>query len=196
MRIIGITGGTGCGKTTALDCLARRGACLIDCDALYHSMLREDRQLLDAIDRAFPGCVQKGVLDRKKLGAQVFGDPAALARLSAITDPAVDARVRALLEREAARGRRLAAVDAIRLIESGLGALCDVTVAVTAPEAQRVARLQAREGISEAYALARIRAQRSNEDFARDCDFVLDNSGELAAFTQKCERLFDSICKE
>lgn len=196
MRVIGFTGGSGCGKTTALRCLAPYDVLCIDCDALYHEMLRTDAGLTAAIGAAFPAAMRGGALDRRALGEIVFSDPRALARLNAVTDPAVCRRVEALLERARAEGRRVAAVDAIRLLESGLGAKCDVTIAVTAPEEQRVRRLQAREGISEEYARMRIRAQRSDASFSAACDYTLENTGDLDAFQGQCRTLFQTICKE
>ena len=180
--IIGITGGTGCGKTTLLNLIADMGGLIIDCDAVYHRLLRTDTQMLDAIDSAFPGTVTDGELDRKALGRIVFADPEALLKLNAITHSAVKTEVLRLL----AQAPELAAIDAIGLFEGGLAALCDVTVAVTAPEESRVQRLMARDGISEEYARARIAAQKSNADFAARCSHVLENSGTQADFQEKC----------
>ena len=74
MLVVGLTGGTGAGKTTALRALRDLGAWVFDCDAIYRRLLEDSRELLSAIDDAFPGTVIGGVLDRKKLGAIVFGD--------------------------------------------------------------------------------------------------------------------------
>ena len=82
--IIGITGGTGCGKTTALNAIRQLGGVVLDCDQIYHQLLQTDRALLSAIDARFPGCVHDGVLDRKALGRIVFSDKAALADLNAM----------------------------------------------------------------------------------------------------------------
>ena len=180
--IIGITGGTGCGKTTLLEILQEHGALILDCDAIYHRLLREDGQLLAAIEDRFPGTVEEGVLQRKKLGTIVFGDPAALADLNKITHGAVKKEVLRLLEEKPA----LTAIDAIGLFESGLNELCKLTVAVTAPTEARVQWLMVRDGISEAYALARINAQPSAAEFAARCDHVLENNGTKADFQQKC----------
>jgi len=196
MKIIGITGGTGSGKTTALRVVQRLGGCVIDCDALYHEMLKTDEKLLSAIDAAFPGVVQDGALNRKKLGSIVFSDATLLEKLSAVTDPIVHARVLSILETEQQNGRTLAAVDAIRLHESGLGKLCCATVAVTAPVEVRVARLIAREGITEDYARSRIAAQKSDDEFRALCDYVLENDAEEAAFSQRCEALLSKILEE
>ena len=69
--IIGITGGTGCGKTTLLNLIRQQGGLVLDCDAIYHQLLREDPRLLEAIARRFPGTVKDGVLQRKELGNKI-----------------------------------------------------------------------------------------------------------------------------
>ena len=180
--IIGITGGTGCGKTTLLNTIQEQGGLILDCDAIYHQLLRSDASLLDAIEQRFPGTVQAGELDRKKLGNLVFSDKNALLDLNKITHRAVKAEVLRRLEDKP----KLAAIDAIGLFEGGLAPLCDVTVAITAPRKVRIARLMARDGISEDYAKKRIAAQHSDRWFRARCDYVLDNDADLEAFRTKC----------
>ena len=176
--ILGITGGTGCGKTTLLNCIAERGGLILDCDAIYHDLLRTDPELLRAIEARFPGSVEKGALQRKKLGNLVFSDEKALEDLNAITHGAVKAEVlRRLSEKP-----RLAAIDAIALFEGGLATLCDITVAVTAPEEARIQRLMVRDGIGRDYAKRRIAAQKSAEWFRERCDYCLENNGTQADF--------------
>ena len=180
--ILGITGGTGCGKTTLLKTIADRGGVILDCDAVYHGLLKTDPALLSAIGSAFPGVVQGSTLDRKALGALVFGDPQALEVLNRITHAAVKAEV----VKQLSGNPPLAAIDAIALFEGGLSELCQVTVAVTAPLEQRVRRLMARDAISEDYARSRIAAQRPEEWFRQHCDYVLNNSGTECEFKTKC----------
>ena len=187
--IIGITGGTGCGKTTLLELIAQRGGLILDCDRIYHELLASDKEMLDAIGARFPGTVEKGVLDRKKLGAIVFADETALLELNRITHAAVKTEVLRRLEAAPA----LAAIDAIGLFEGELAALCDVTVAVTAPEEVRVQRLMRRDGISEAYARARIRAQHGEDWFRARCDHTLRNDKNLDAFRVKCLAFLDTL---
>ena len=180
--ILGITGGTGCGKTTLLTCIGSQGGLILDCDAIYHDLLRTDPALLGAIEKRFPGTVENGVLQRKKLGKLVFSDEKALNDLNKITHSAVKAEVL----RRLAHKPKLAAIDAIALFEGGLAELCDVTVAVTAPEEARLRRLMIRDGIDRDYAKRRIAAQKSAEWFRERCDFCLENNGTQADFQETC----------
>ncbi len=180
--IIGITGGTGCGKTTLLKVIADRGGLILDCDSIYHDLLKTDEALLSAIEARFPGVVEEGILQRKKLGSIVFSDEKALLDLNSITHGAVKAEIRRRLE----AAPELAAIDAIALFEGGLAELCDMTVAVTAPEEVRVRRLMLRDGITEEYAKSRIAAQHKDGWFREHCDCTLENSGTEIQFYKKC----------
>ena len=187
--IIGITGGTGSGKTTLLREIEARGGLILDCDAIYHGLLTQNTALLEAINCRFPGVVENGALQRKKLGAIVFSDEQALRDLNAITHSAVKAEVIRRLE----RAPELAAIDAIALFEGGLAELCDTTVAVTAPEEDRINRLMIRDGISREYAQARIKAQKDETYFSRVCDHFLRNDSSVEAFRGKCRAFLISI---
>jgi dephospho-CoA kinase len=187
--IIGITGGTGCGKTTLLDIIRSAGGLVLDCDEIYHELLETDQSMLCAIEERFPGTVENGHLQRKKLGTLVFSDPDALADLNRITHNAVRREVLRRLETKPA----LAAIDAIGLFEGDLAKLCDVTVAVTAPPEERVKRLMARDGITEEYARKRIAAQHNDGWFREKCDHVLENNGKLDAFATKCLAFLQSL---
>ena len=190
MFVIGITGGTGTGKTTALEAVRALGGAVIDCDEVYHGLLETDGKMLAAIEEAFPGTVEGGVLQRKKLGQIVFGDEEKLQKLNRITHGFVKVAVEKALEEARQAGKTLAAVDAIALIEGGLGQLCQATVAITAPEELRVARLMAREGVTEEYARLRIRAQKSEDWFRQHCTVTLVNDASREEFAEKCRRCF------
>lgn len=180
--VLGITGGTGCGKTTLLNTVKALGGTVIDCDAVYHGLLKTDKGLVAAIGERFPGCVKDGALDRKKLGAVVFTDGDALRDLNVITHTAIKKQVEKILSETSG----LAAIDAIALFESGLAHLCNTTVAVVAPTEKRVVRLVSRDGISEDYARSRIAAQPDNRYFTNLCRYTLENEGTEGEFQDKC----------
>ncbi len=180
--IIGITGGTGCVKTTLLNLIGELGGVVIDCDQVYHHLLETDASLLAQIENRFPGTVENGALQRKKLGQIVFTDKAALEDLNRITHSAVKAEVQRLLS----SAPKLAAIDAIGLFEGELAELCQLTVAITAPEESRISRLMQRDNISEEYARARIAAQRPQAEFQAMCTYTLHNDSTPEAFREKC----------
>ena len=194
MHIIGITGPTGCGKTTLLRVIEAHGGFAVDCDALYYEMLRENAPMRAALTEAFGDIfLPEGRLDRPKLGNRVFSDPAALDCLNAIVYYHMGQKMRALLAEQAGQSRPYFAIDAINLIESGLADLCDTTVAVLAPKALRLARIMARDGISEDYARRRIDAQKPDEFYRSRCNDTLENAGTPEAFEQLCEQWLQAI---
>lgn len=193
MKIIGITGGTGCGKTTALNELERSGALLIDCDAVYHRMLETDRPMLDEIEKYFPGAVIDGKLDRKALGAVVFTDEEALRDLNIITHRHINLEIRRILREHAMNGGTLAAIDAIELFSSGLAKRCTATIGVIADREVRIDRIMRRDGISREYAMMRVNAQRPNEYFIQKCSHVLENNGSQEEFIEKCRKTFEEV---
>jgi len=187
--VIGITGPSGAGKTTLLNLIQDKGGLILDCDKIYHELLRSDTGMLRALAARFPAAFREEQLDRKALGTIVFSDPEALKDLNVITHGAVKREVLRRLE----SGPRLAAIDAIALFEGGLGELCDVTVAVTAPAQIRIRRLMARDGISESYARSRVAAQHDESWFRQRCDYVLSNDTDLDAFATKCLAFLSDI---
>lgn len=186
--IIGITGGTGSGKTTLLQVAQELGFQVLDCDAIYHGLLKTDAALLSTIEHRFPGVVEDGQLQRKKLGALVFADADALQDLNRITHAAVIREVK----RQLSPGGNVA-IDAIALFESGMDGLCDLTVAVTAPAEYRVKRLMARDGVTEEYARSRIAAQKKQDWYEKKCGHVLVNDTDPQSFRRKCLAFFAEL---
>lgn len=191
--IVGLTGGTGAGKTSALAALEDLGGTVLDCDAVYHQMLRTGPALREAITAAFgPVFCPDGSLDRQKLGTLVFSDHAALDRLNAIVYEYLPPE---LLRR--AQGHTLVGLDAISLMESGLGRLCACTVAVLAPAEDRVRRIMARDGISEDYARLRISAQQPDVFYRERCSHILENNcATPAQFREQARIFFRSMLRE
>ena len=186
--IVGITGPTGAGKTSALRALEQLGGCLLDCDAIYHDMLRSDDGLRRALTDAFGSVfTADGQLDRQKLGTLVFGDPQQLVRLNTIIYAHLP---RELERRMAASPAPIIGIDAINLVESGLSKLCDRTLAVLAPVEDRIRRIMARDGISEEYARLRVAAQKDDAFYRTHCTDILENTSPAPEAFQKTALLF------
>lgn len=198
MKVIGITGPTGAGKTTALNALTALGGCIIDADAVYHDLTRNSRPMREELTARFGDLYEDDVLDRKKLGRIVFQDQQALEDLNAITHKYINQETGRRIAEARAEGRPAAAIDAIALLESPLAQYCDCTVAVTAPEDLRVRRIMKREGISEEYAWIRVNAQKPSAWFQEHCDYTLENTeaDTVEAFSARAEAFFRQILEE
>ena len=177
LTVLGLTGSTGAGKGAVSGFLASRGAVIIDCDAEYHTLLREDTELLSALRAEFPDAFPAGELDRKALGRIVFGDPEKLARLNAVTHPFVRRRITAVLEELEEKGTHLAVLDAPTLFESGADADCDWTLGVCADPEIRTQRIMARDGLDRAYAELRVAGGKPDAWYRERCDDILENNG-------------------
>ena len=195
MIVIGITGPTGAGKTTALRELEKLGGVIIDADAVYHELLASNQTLRKELeDRFGPLTDPLGHFNRKKLGAIVFADPAAMTDLNAIANRYIVAAIRERLEQADCSA---AAIDAIRLFESGLADLCAATLAITAPPEIRVRRIMAREGISEDYARSRVAAQQRDEYYVGKCGYTLVNDcASPEEFAARARALFEQILEK
>jgi dephospho-CoA kinase len=179
-HLIGLTGNIACGKSTVLAMLAALGAETIDADAEVHALYAPGEPVSAAVGAAFgPGALTpEGGVDRRALGAIVFGDPARLRQLEAIVHPAVRRRIEA---RISASRAAVVVIDAIKLIEGGLADRCDAVWVVTCAPEQQLARLMARNGFDRAEAERRIAAQPPQAEKVARADVVIDNSGDQAA---------------
>lgn len=193
MKIIGITGGTGAGKTSALNVLADMNVEILDCDAIYHQLIQTSQPLRDALTEEFGDVFCDQGLDRQKLGSLVFQNPDALAQLNAITMGFVEAEVHNRMKQAEEAGRAGVAIDAIGLLESDVRHECDVLVAITAPAELRVQRIMAREGISEEYAWNRVKAQKDERYFRENCHYTLANDSTPEEFRQRAVELFTKV---
>jgi dephospho-CoA kinase len=194
VRVVGLTGGISTGKSTFAAALRARGVPVVDADALARAVVAPGAPALAEIVRVFGGGVLDagGALDRKKLGAIVFGDPDARRRLEAITHPAIRAEMLAETARLAAAGHDLVFYDAPLLFEVGLDAVLDSVVVVWAPRDVQRARMVRRDGVAPAEADARLAAQLPIDEKAARADFVVDN-GREEDLGPKAERLLADI---
>lgn len=197
MKRIGITGPTGAGKTTALGALTDLGAHVIDADAVYHALLESSAPLRAALTGRFGPSIlaPEGKIDRKALGNVVFGDPKALDELNRITHRFILEEIDRQTAQAEREGKPAVAVDAIALLESGVGETCDAVVGILAPKEVRVRRIMAREGIPEDYARRRVEAQQGDGFFRAHCGYILENREEDTpeAFRARARALFEQI---
>lgn len=186
MIVIGLTGPTGAGKGEVAAILARRGALIVDTDGLAREVVQAGSPCLQALAAHFGDDILRadGTLDRARLAQKAFSSPAQKAALEAITHPAIIARSREIMAQSDAA---VAVIDAPLLFESGMDALCDVTLAVVAPSELRLARILARDGIDEAQARLRMDAQPDEQFYRSRARHTLVNDGDLDALQAQTE---------
>jgi dephospho-CoA kinase len=176
--IIGLTGNIACGKSQVAAILRELGAEFIDADRVAHELLEpgepEYRRIVERFGRGILNADE--TIDRRKLGAIVFADPAALRDLEQITHPSVRPRIRA---RFAATRAPVVVVEAIKLLEVGLYLETDVVWVVTADRETQIRRLLESRGMTRQEAETRVDSQPSQSDKAARADVVIDNSGDL-----------------
>jgi dephospho-CoA kinase len=191
-RVIGVTGNIACGKSTVLNILQELGAETIDADLVYRELIAPGEPLWQALRERFGEEVlgPDGAIDRKVLGRIVFSDPQALRDLDHLTHPAVIAAIRAQI---AMSSNPVVAVDAVKLIESGMNALCDAVWLVTCSERVQLERLMRRNQLSEPEARLRIDAQPSLEAKRGVADLMIDNSGSLDETRRRVQKAWDRL---
>lgn len=179
MFVLGLTGSIGMGKSTTAAMFRDEGIEVHDADAVVHVLYCG--QAAPKIEATFPGTTRDGVVDRGLLGARVLGDPAALARLEAITHPLVAASRDAFLNEARKNGAPLVVLEVPLLFETGGDRKVDAVVLVTAPEAVQKERVSRRAGMTpERLGVILARQMPDAEKRAR-AHFIVDTGGELAA---------------
>jgi dephospho-CoA kinase len=173
MKIIGLTGGIGMGKSTAAAAFRRAGVPVFDADAVVHALQAEGGAAVPAIAREFPGTVHNGVLDRAALRARVLADRAALRRLEGILHPMVLAAQRRFLARARAAGNRLAVLDIPLLFETGGDRAVDFALVVSAPPSVQRGRVRARRGMRDSEIEAMIALQMPDGARRARADLVI-----------------------
>jgi dephospho-CoA kinase len=177
--VIGVTGGIATGKSSVLRLLTERGVTTIDADAVYHALIGPGGPLVRSIADRFGQDViaDDGSIDRRMLAGIVFADRHALADLDAITHPAV---IQAVRNHITSARTPIVAVDAVKLIESGLADSCDSVWLVVCDPAVQKARLMVRNGLTSDEADLRLAAQPNEGERRKRADIVIDNNGDLA----------------
>ena len=197
MRILGLTGGSGTGKSAACTAFARLGCGVIDADATYRTLCDTCEPMLKEIQNVFGDVFSTdGKLDRKKLGAIVFADAQKLQQLNAITHPYIRQAARDAFAAYSKRGCLLCIYDAPVLFEGQMETLCDKTCAVLAARNTRIARIVARDAITEEYAALRIDAQKDDAFYRERCDYVVQNDADLDALYTQVRKIYEDMVRK
>lgn len=194
MKIIGLTGGSGVGKSAAGAEFIAAGCGVLDADASYRDLCEHCTPMLEEIRFVFgDSCFTNSNLNRKALGAIVFADSDKLAQLNAITHPYIRQAARDTFAKWEKEGREIAVYDAPVLFEAGMDAFCDTTVGILADREIRIQRIMARDGITREYAALRIDAQHNDEWYRTRCDTILVNNGDLDALRAQVHTVIHSL---
>jgi dephospho-CoA kinase len=197
-RVIGLTGGIASGKSSVARVLRELGARVVDADLLARQVVEPGQPAYDDIVRSFGRDVlaPDGEIDRKKLGAIVFADAEQRRRLNAITHPRIAAAGQAEIARHASAGATVVFYEAALLVEAGLHRALAGLVVVSAPPEVQLARLVARDGLSESEARARLAAQLPLADKLAVATHVIDNAGDEASTRAQVVALWQSLARE
>ena len=192
---VGLTGGIATGKSTVAQLWQERGAAIINADQIAREVVRPGEPALAQIAKVFGQEVlgRDGELERKALARLVFGDPAQLKLLNAITHPPILQLIRERIAEQKAAGVPVIIVEAPLLIETGLHRLVDKVVLVTASVETQITRLKERDGLTRDEALARIRSQLSVEEKLRWADYIIDTDLPYPEVVRQVQDLWEEI---
>lgn len=193
MLIIGVTGGSGSGKSVLTKTFSDSDSLCVDCDTLYHELLSENSELKKELSEAFPGCFTDGKIDTRIIAAFVFNDDKQRLLLNSITHKHIHSALIGLIREHAMNGGKRVIIDAYALFESGASNMCDLTIGVIADKETRLSRVMARDGVEIDYASSRINAQQDNSFYNSRCDYLIENSSDLESFVLNINKLKEEI---
>lgn len=188
---IGLTGSIGMGKSTTAQMFRDAGVPVLDSDAIVHDLYRG--AAVSPIEKAFPGVVVDGAVDRARLAARVLGDPEALRRLEAIVHPLVWAARDGFLKAQEAAGAKMVVYDVPLLFETGAENSVDAIVVVSAPEDVQKARVLARPGMTEEKFAAILAKQVPDAEKRARADFVVDTGKGMDAARDQVTAILRSL---
>lgn len=195
MKIIGLTGGSGAGKTLVSQSFVTLGAGTVDADAVYRTLCDTCRSMLDGLATAFgPVLTPDGSLDRPKLASIVFADPDRLRQLNALTFPYIRAASEQRFAELQAQGKPVVLYDAPTLFQTGADALCEDVIGVIASRETRVQRIMARDGLTREAACARIDSQPDEDFYRARCRFVIQNDGSPEELQAQAQVVWQALC--
>lgn len=196
MKVIGLTGGIACGKSTVAAMLADLGAAVIDADVIAREITKKGTPVWHRIKETFGDeyLLPDGELDRKKLGELVFANAEALKKLNAITHPVIQQQVLAKIDRLKSMGSYKAiVVDAALLIEAGWHHMVDEVWLVVTDREIQIERLMKRNGLTRQQALNRINSQMDQDIKRRYADRIIDNSRDMEYTRKQVEQLWAEL---
>ncbi len=195
MKVIGLTGGIGSGKSTVSQFLSELGANVLDADKVGHQCYQPGTEAWKDVVDAFGEEIvaPDGSIDRKKLGPIVFGDPEALIRLNQIMHPRMYDMMADQIEEYRLGGVEVVVLEAAILFEAGWTPLVDEIWITVASEPTVVQRVRERTGLPEEQIRSRIRSQLSNEERKGKADLVISNDGGLDELREKVEELWKGL---
>ncbi|MCL2004176.1 MAG: L-threonylcarbamoyladenylate synthase [Oscillospiraceae bacterium] len=195
--VVGVTGGSGAGKSAVLERLKALGAAIVRADDIYHKLLASDEGMLGELRERFADAFTKsGAFDRAAMRKIAFSDPAALAGLNRITHPYVVKEARRKMARVFLKDSGTPiAIEAIALIGSGLDALCTVKVAVTAPFLTRAERIMSRDGLASEDAMKRLHGQKDDAYYIKNCDITVENNGTAEELNERVDAIWETRVK-
>lgn len=193
MKIIGLTGQTGAGKSTVAAWLRAHGTVCIDADRVSRAVTKPGTAAFKEVIAAFGKEMLSadGTLNRRALGSLVFADEVKRKQLESILFPHIITDIRRQLERAEENGAAVAVLDAPTLFESGLDKICTRTVGVVADENRRYDRIVSRDGLTADAAKARMNAQKSEAFFCTHCDAIIENNDDREALEKRIREVFD-----
>jgi dephospho-CoA kinase len=194
-RIIGLTGGIGSGKSTVSRFLAEMGAVIIDADKIGHEVYRPDTETWRQLVKTFGNGILSAdnTVDRKKLGAIVFGNKQELQRLNAIIHPQITEVIKKRIAEYRRQGVKVIVLDAPVLLEANAKNLVDEVWVVVADEDNVIKRAAARTGLTEQQIRDRVRSQLSNAERTKNARVVINNDGTTEDLRGKIQELWEQI---
>lgn len=189
---LGITGGSGCGKTTVSDIIRNNGIDVIDADIAARLIVEPGKPALNEIKKYFGQeyITENGMLDRKKMGALVFSVPEKRLLLNKITHKYISEYIEEYINNYSGD---IIGIDGAVLIESGIGVRCDYILSVLAKKEERIKRITARDAISCEEAKKRIESQNNDEFYIENSDYIVYNNSERGNLVNQIKKIIDDI---
>lgn len=194
MKIIGLTGSIGCGKSSLSDIFRKHGICIIDADIKGREVY-ENKEVLENLYKEFGEEIKSsdGRPDRKLLGKIVFSDEKKLEKLNDITHPAIRQMIEDDIKAAENKGEKAVVIDAALLIEAGYTSICDIIIVVTCDEGTQIERVMRRDNCTKETAVPKIKSQMSQTEKKKYADYVIDNSGTIKELENQAEMFIEKF---